>query len=126
RIELRDELRGVTMTATTNSSGQFVLQFVPVSRYELTVRQAGFQDQARKGLELAAGQTLSLDFTLNVSTAQQQVTVIAQQERLETSTSDQHSTVDKQTVQELPQSKLDWTNLLQLNNGVTKNSGALS
>lgn len=126
QLELLDEQRGVRTEATTNSAGQYVFEFVPVGHYSLTVREAGFEDQTRTGIILAAAQSVSLDIQLQVSTARQQVTVTTAGEALDLATSDQHMVIGSRDVSELPQAKLDWTNLLQLDNGVTKNSGAVS
>lgn len=120
QAELKNDLTGVTTESTSNADGQFTFTFVPVGKYTLTVRHAGFQDQTRQALELSAGMQLRLNFTLELSSSKQTVTVEGGPPVLNLASSDQHATINNQNVKELPLSKLDWTNLLKLGNGVTK------
>src|SRR5882724_2670063 len=124
QLQLQSELTGGSLSVSSNSSGQFTFSFVPVGVYTLTVRQAGFQDQVRRGLDLSAGENLSLDVQLNVKTSQTEVVVIAETPLLDLASSDQHQTIDKHSVYELPLAKLDWTSLLKLGTGITKSGNA--
>jgi hypothetical protein len=120
KLRLQNEATGASLLSTTNSSGQFAFSFVPVGRYTLTVHQEGFQDQMRKGLELSAGDALSLDLQLQVNNARQEVTILGETPLIDLASSDQHDTINKRSVGELPIAKQDWTNLLKLGTGVTK------
>src|SRR5215475_9348034 len=73
QLQLRNELTGLTLNSTSNSAGQFTFAFVPVGQYSLTAKQTGFQEQVRRGLDLSAGESLSLDVQLKLSTAQTEV-----------------------------------------------------
>src|SRR6266540_2174523 len=120
QLQLQNELTGRSLSVASNSAGQFTFSFVPVGEYTLTAKQSGFQDQVRRGLNLSAGESLSLDVQLQLSSSQQEVTVVAVTPLLDLASSDQHQTIDKHSVYELPLAKLDWTNLLKLGNGITK------
>src|SRR5262249_2985099 len=124
QLQLQNELTGRSLSVTSNSSGQFTFSFVPVGQYTLTAKQSGFQDQVRRGLDLSAGESLSLDVQLQLSSAQQEVIVIGAAPLLDLASSDQHQTIDKHSVYELPLAKLDWTNLLKLGTGITKAGNA--
>jgi len=72
RLQLQNELTGRSLSVVSNSAGQFTFSFVPVGEYTLTARQSGFQDQVRRGLNLSAGESLSLDVQLQLSSSQQE------------------------------------------------------
>jgi hypothetical protein len=124
QLQLQNDLTGGSLSAASNSSGQFTFNYVPVGRYTLTVRQAGFQDQVRPGLDLSGGENLSLDVQLKISNSQTEVTVSADAPLLDLASSDQHQTIDQHSVSELPLAKLDWTSLLKLGTGITKAGNA--
>ena len=63
-------------TTTTDQEGRFRLPYLHVGRYEITVRQRGFQDVVR-GLAVQAGAAFELPVTLNVSGIDTSVTVTA-------------------------------------------------
>jgi hypothetical protein len=97
QLQLQNELTGRSLSVTSNSSGQFTFSFVPVGQYTLTAKQSGFQDQVRRGLDLSAGESLSLDIQLQLSSAQQEVVVVGAAP-LDLASSDQHQTIDKHSV----------------------------
>ena len=120
KLQLQNDATGAILNAVTNTTGQFTFNFVPVGQYSITIRQSGFQDQIRRGIQLSAGDQLSLDFQLQVGTSRQEVTVLAETPLVDLASSDQHDTIGKTQVTELPLARQDWTNLLKLGNGVTK------
>ena len=120
KLQLQNDATGALLNTVASSSGQFTFSFVPVGQYTMTVRQAGFQDQIHKGIELSAGDTLSLDIQLQVGTSRQEVTILGETPLIDLASSDQHGTLSKRDISELPIARQDWTNLLKLNTGVTK------
>lgn len=119
-LQLQNEQTGAAFNVTSNDSGQYTFNFIPVGRYSLTARHAGFQEQVRRALELSAGATVNLDIHLEISTSRQQVEVTSEAPLVDTSTSDQHATLTTRQVTDLPTAKLDWTNLLKTDPGVNK------
>jgi hypothetical protein len=120
QLTIQNEQTGASFNATSNSSGQYTFNFLPVGRYTLKIQQTGFNDQTRRGIDLSAGENVSLDLHLEVTGTRQQVDVTADAPLVDTSSSDQHETITTKDVNELPTAKLDWTNLLKTEPGVNK------
>src|SRR5262245_26579089 len=58
----------VHTTTRTNESGHYVINFLPVGEYELTVEQSGFRRYLRKEITLTTGQSLEVNVMLEVGT----------------------------------------------------------
>lgn len=57
---------GLVRETESNEQGQYRIQLLPVGAYSVNASKAGFSNQLRSGVTLGAGQTLTLDFTLQV------------------------------------------------------------
>lgn len=88
-------------TATT-TSGNYVLQQLPVGSYELSVEAPGFRKSIRKSIELNVAQTLSVDLRLEVGQVDQSVEVTGEIPSLQTATSDLGTTVSRAKLMDLP------------------------
>ena len=64
-VTARQTQTNVTTTATADQEGRFRLPYLRVGRYEITVRQSGFQDAVR-GLDVPAGAAFELPVILNI------------------------------------------------------------
>lgn len=89
-------------TARTDSSGLYSLRSLPIGPYTLTVERQGFRRTVREGLVLTTGQSLELDFTLQIGAVNETVTVDASAPLLETRTSDVSQLVESKTVEDIP------------------------
>lgn len=119
-IRITNEATGGTKTTTSNAEGQYSFTFLVPGTYDVTAEAKGFQSSERKGVAVRAGQVLSLDFQLSLGAITQTVTVSGQPPLLNTSTSHQLHTLSNVEVTQLPDSKLDWTNLLIMGTGISK------
>src|SRR5215467_740398 len=125
-VSAKNSLTGIKLTTSANTEGQFTFNFLPVGNYSFVVESAGFQTQVRNGVALSAGQTAQLVFQLALSATKEAITVSAEAPALNAETAEQHTTIGRQDVQELPLAKKDWSGLLQLANGVTKSGSSVS
>src|SRR4051794_35623962 len=57
---------GLVVRSTSNESGQFTSQFLPVGNYKIQVAAAGFKTANRPSQKLDVGTTQRLDFKLTV------------------------------------------------------------
>lgn len=119
QIRITSEGTGVVKAAISNSEGNYSLTFLLPGTYDFSVQAKGFEVLEQKGVIVQAGQALSLNFQLKVGAVAQAVTVSGQAPLLQSSTSDQLRTVTNLQVQQLPQPKLDWTNLMTLGTGTS-------
>ncbi len=125
RVTVRNVNTDVKSTFTTTSSGDYVFLHLIPGTYEVTVENQGFQSAVAQGLILQVDQTLRQDFSLQVGAVQQQVTVAADAQMLQSDNATIGQVVTMRQIQALPISGRDFTNLLQTNAGVTQASGGI-
>lgn len=89
-------------TTVTNESGNYDVQLLPPGEYALTAELAGFRTQQRTGVRLTVNQAARIDFTLEISTIEEAVTVSAQAPLVETVDSAVRQVIDAETLEELP------------------------
>ena len=117
-------LPGVTVTAVleatgnrfesvTDERGVFRMP-VRVGLYQLTAALQGFTSLTQAGVQLLAGQTVTLSLQMSPSTVQETVTVTAESPLLEVATSSLGGNIDPQQVQEMPSEGRNWMALLLL------------
>ena len=87
---------------TTNETGNYVLQQLPVGVYDLSVEAPGFRRYNRRKIQLNVAQTLTLDANLDVGPVEQAVEVSAIVATLQTSTSDLGTTIQRNKLVDLP------------------------
>jgi hypothetical protein len=121
--QARNILTNIVTNATTDERGDFAFNFLPAGEYAFSVQAPGFEGQIRQSVSLSAGQTQHVDFRLNVSATKETITVSGSASQLAVDSSEQYSVFQDQDVHELPLSKLDWTSLLNLENGMQSSGG---
>jgi hypothetical protein len=76
---------GVTKTVSTEA-GAYRAPYVTPGMYQITAALAGFKTAVADNIQVMVGQTVTVDFTLEVGQVSDQVTVMAETPLLETST----------------------------------------
>src|SRR5579864_3605894 len=109
---------GAARTALTNDAGRYQVFSLPVGQYEVRVRKSGFAEEIRTGIHLVVGQDASVDFTLRVGEASQQVTVDADAPPVSVTTTDISGLVGVRQVKDLPLNGRSYDELLTLNPAV--------
>ncbi len=125
KVTVRNVNTGISNTFTTTSSGDYVVVNLIPGTYEVTVESKGFQTAAAQGLNLQVDQTLRQNFTMQVGKMEQQVTVTADAQMLQSDNSTIGQVITSRQIQALPISGRDFTNLLATNAGVTQASGGI-
>jgi hypothetical protein len=92
----------VKYSATTNETGVYSIQQIPVGRYDLSVEAPGFSRYLRRDLDINVAQTVTLNATLTVGAVDQTVEVTAAAPALEANTSDVGTVVNRTMVMDLP------------------------
>ncbi len=116
--------RGVTRTAPTNSSGDFLFAALPVSSYDLTITAPGFKKYQVKGIVLEVGEKARTDVKLVVGAAQEQVNVEgANVAEVETQSSELGGVVAGKEISQLQLNGRNFTQLITLVPGVTNQTG---
>jgi len=112
--------QGLTRNFPTNERGIFLAKFLPVGPYTISVEHSGFKKQIRTDLILTVGQTMRVDFKLEVGGESQTVEVKADaSQALKLETSEISQTINHKQVVDLPLNGRNFDDLIPLNAGVT-------
>lgn len=120
KITILDVQQGLKFPAVTTAAGLYARRFLPVGRYTVSAVAPGFKESIKKGLVLSVGQTLGVNFTLQIGKVTQAVEVKAgESQLLQTETSEVGQVINHQQVTDLPLNGRNFANLIPLNAGVT-------
>jgi len=109
---------GATRSVTSDAEGRYVFAAMPVGLYTLRAELTGFQTLAKTGASLAVGETLVVDFALEVGPIEQQITVRATSPLLNTQSPELSYLVGKRAIEDLPLNGRNYTDLALLQPGV--------
>ncbi|HWB82593.1 MAG TPA: carboxypeptidase-like regulatory domain-containing protein [Bryobacteraceae bacterium] len=93
---------GTKTTATSESTGQYTLSFLPPGLYTITAEAAGFKRAVRQGIRLSAGEHPVIDIRLDVGAVSESVTVDAEAPLVTASNATVGQTVTTKEVEDLP------------------------
>jgi hypothetical protein len=108
-----------SLTTASNDQGRYNAPDLVVGTYEVQTSKAGFQTTVRKDILLTVGSQLAVDFTLQVGTAQETVTVESSAAQVETQSTALSTLVSPQQMVDLPLNGRNFEQLLNLAPGVT-------
>ena len=103
----------------TNGSGVYNFTTVPPGRYTLQVLAKGFQTVLQPSFQLEVNQTSTINFTMPVGSASEEVVVSSQSIDLQTSTAELGTVISAKEVNELPLNGRNFTELLLLTPGAS-------
>lgn len=127
-VRVLNKETGASRSAETNESGLYAVTSLRPGLYDVDVSAPGFKKFVRKDLELRVAQKATLDFTLELGSVQESVTVQGGNETLETSTAQLGTVVTPEKIVDLPLNARNFTQLITLTPGaspvsVAENSG---
>ncbi|HUO31250.1 MAG TPA: TonB-dependent receptor, partial [Bryobacteraceae bacterium] len=102
----------------TGPEGQYRVSSLPVGAYEIRAIKPGFAEVVRTGVHLVVGQDATVDLTLSVGQASQQVTVNADAPMVNVATQDASGLVGERQIHDLPLNGRSYDELMTLNPGV--------
>ena len=118
-VRVLNKETGASRSAETNESGLFVVTSLRPGLYDVDVSAPGFKKFVRKDLELRVAQKATLDFTLELGSVQESVTVKGGNETLETSTAQLGTVISPEKIVDLPLNARNFTQLMTLTPGAT-------
>jgi Carboxypeptidase regulatory-like domain/TonB-dependent Receptor Plug Domain len=124
KITLTNNGTGVSSTATTDGSGFYTVEGLSVGSYSISVSSAGFQKSVTKGIQLDPGQRRANNVKLSVGSATSEVTVEADQQQVETESSESSGTITSEQVSNLMLNGRNFQTLAIAVPGVSSISGA--
>src|SRR5262245_55846873 len=115
---------GFSRTAITDERGEYRILLLPPGAYEVRVELSGFTAQVRSA-QVSIGQTLALDFRLQVGTPAETITVSGEPPVIETERATQSNTIAESYIRNLPIDRRDYLSFTLLAPGVV-DSNALA
>jgi hypothetical protein len=122
-VEIRSQTTNVAREATTDASGQYTFVSLPPDSYTITIRHVGFRNQTRS-LQLSVDQRLEADFTIEVGTVNEEVTVQGTAPLIETGSAELGNIRTEKQVVDLPLNTRNFTQLVDLAPGVNNRGGS--
>jgi len=110
-VTLINDGTGRQQTSATDAGGRYNFLPLPVGNYTINVAAPGFKKITRSGINLTAEQALTVNFTLEIGQASEQVEVTGEVAGIETVTSTVRTVVGHHLIENLP---LNGRNALQL------------
>ncbi len=114
----------LSRTTQTQAEGDYVFPALPVGRYTVVVKAAGFQEYRQSDVEVRIGHVTLANVGLQLGTLAQVVTAEAQAPLVETTSTQMGAVVSDRMVMQLPLNTRDTYQLLQLQPGVQSQLGS--
>ena len=118
KVTVTDADRGIVLTFTTNSDGEYTASPLRIGRYTVTVEKAGFKKALAGPVQVNIQDRVSVDIQLQPGAATETVEVSSQGPQLETETSDLGQVVDSRRINALPLNGRNYAQLALLGVGV--------
>jgi len=118
KVTVTDVDRGISLTTTTNSNGEYVVRPLKVGRYNVTVEVKGFKRTEVGPVTVDVQSRPQVNVELQVGGVTEVVKVTTQGPQLQTETSDLGQVVDSNTIVTLPLNGRNFAQLALLGAGV--------
>jgi hypothetical protein len=113
---------GVTSSVQTNQSGNYTATHLLPGSYSVTFSKQGFHSRVQKNVTVAVDTSTPVNARLQLGAVTQSVTVSAAPPLLETDRAEVTTRMSAQTVESIPVSNRNFTNLEELAPGTVRNS----
>jgi hypothetical protein len=117
-ISARNLDTGLSRKTGTGDDGRFVLAALPAGTYEILAQLKGFRPALRTGIPLTVAETVAVDFSLELGTVEQAITVDGLPPLVNTQTSELSYLVSEGAIEALPLNGRNYTDLMLLQPGV--------
>jgi hypothetical protein len=109
---------GVKQQTSTNSQGNWIVQFLLPGRYRFSMTAPGFKSLERSGIQLQAGDNKQLDSQLEVGATSQSVEVTAEVPLIDTTSATSGTVITTKEITDMPSASHLVTLLAVLSPGV--------
>jgi hypothetical protein len=101
-VKVTNAATNVTLTATSNVSGDFIVPELPVGTYNVRVEKQGFSAFVLTGITVDAASSIRADATLQLGESRQTVEVTAAAAQLQTQNATFSTSIENNLVNDLP------------------------
>ncbi len=101
-VTVTNTATNVSQRLTSHADGSFLAQNLPIGQYTVKVEKSGFSTSVHNGVDVAVGQTASVNLQLAIGQESQTVTVEAQASTINTTSSDRSVLLPSDTLKALP------------------------
>ncbi len=116
---------GFTRTVTSDSTGGFLIQYLPVGNYTVDVSAQGFKKFVQQNVVIAVDVTQTLNISLGVGAATETVTVTSAPPLINTTTETLGRTVTREEINALPLVNRNAYQIISMTPGVQTNSSSM-
>src|SRR5690348_6723807 len=120
QITATNEATGEARTTQSQGNGSYTISLLPPGSYKLEFKKDGFKNAAHTALQVTVSETSRLDIQMELGTVQQEVTVSADAQLLETQTASLGRVTGEKMVVDLPLAARNFTQIVGLNPGVSQ------
>jgi hypothetical protein len=121
-VAIQNDGTGVVYSATTNSSGMYLVPILPPGHYHVQVSKSGFKTIIKADVILNVQSALALNFVLPVGSRSESVTVDAASALLNTTDASVSTVIDRKFVENIPLNGRSFQDLIQMTPGVVTQS----
>jgi Carboxypeptidase regulatory-like domain/TonB dependent receptor len=118
KVTISDVERGSSQVETTNSQGEYVASPLKLGHYNIRVEKQGFKRAMAGPVTVNVQERPEVDFTLQVGSSNETVTVNTESPQLETETSELGQVENSHTIETLPLNGRNYAQLALLTAGV--------
>lgn len=113
-VEARNQETGLVLRAVTDGRGFFRLLNLPPGPYTMSCEMPGFATASRSDVRLVMGSAPSVDFTMQLSSVAETITVTSDVPLVEVHNTAAATTVQTEQIAQLPSAGRNYTNLILL------------
>lgn len=124
-VTVTDTQKNSSRTVTTDENGEYRFLSMPPGIYQIKVEASGFTSQVKPAFQVTIGQIVELDFTMQVGSQTETVTVTGEAPVIESERTQQSTTINEQFIRNLPIDRRDYLSFTLLAPGVV-DSNALA
>ncbi len=118
KVTAREVSTGISHETKSNAGGYYTLPVLPVGRYELDARAAGFETYERQDVTLDTDSALTIDCTLKIGAISETVSVTDNALHVETVSTQSGEVIGGREMTSVPLNGRSFTDLLALQPGV--------
>ena len=120
-VQVQNVETDYSQTAQTDSEGRYLVRNLPLGSYSVTIQQAGFRTEVRRGITLTVGSEVTINAQLAVGNIEERVEVTGEASPVETTNATVSGLVNQEQMRDLPLNGRNIDQLALLSPGVWAN-----